>query len=274
MKPSIIPLTSHTPRLRQHVLRSPVARRHANFPPKPSKSQWRCDITNVLWPHFSLQLCKLFPAVLLRYKLATSESRSEKLFPVLHLYYKLATSDSSSEKLFPALHLYYKLATSESSSEKLLPALHLHYELARSESSTYHTIPPMIPLTGDTQRLRQHVSYSPVARRHANALPTKAAQIPMALRYHERTLATLSVHTLEAHISHETANDPAHQPHAAFTPACFALPSGTAPRKHTSHQSRANPNGTATSRTYFGHTSRSSSASSFPHYFFIQTGHF
>ena len=69
----------------------------------------------------------------------------------------------------------------------------------------------MIPLTSDTPRLRQHGSRSPVARRHANALPTKAAQIPMALRYHERTLATRSVHTLEASISHDTANDPAHQ---------------------------------------------------------------
>ena len=47
-------------------------------------------------------------------------------------------------------------------------------------------------------------------------------------------------HTLEAIISYNTANHPAHQRHAAFTPACFALPSGTAPRKRTSHQGRAN----------------------------------
>ena len=54
-------------------------------------------------------------------------------------------------------------------------------------------IPPMIPLTSDSPRLRQpHVSRSPVARRHANAVPTKAAQIPMALRHHERTLATFT----------------------------------------------------------------------------------
>ena len=59
-----------------------------------------------------------------------------------------------------------------------------------------------------------------------------------------------SVHTLEANISHDTANDPTHQRHAAFTPACFALPIGTVPRKRTSRQGRANPNGTATSRTY------------------------
>ena len=61
-------------------------------------------------------------------------------------------------------------------------------------------------------------------------------------------------HILEANISHDTTNDPAHQRHAAFPPACFALPSGTAPRKRTSHQDLANPHGTATSRTYFGRT--------------------
>ena len=46
-----------------------------------------------------------------------------------------------------------------------------------------------------------------------------------------------SAHTLEAILSHDTANQPAHQRHAdaAFTPACFALPSGTAPRKRTFH---------------------------------------
>ena len=32
------------------------------------------------------------------------------------------------------------------------------------------------------------------------------------------------------------SNHPAHQRHAASTPACFALPSCTAPRKRTSHQ--------------------------------------
>ena len=52
----------------------------------------------------------------------------------------------------------------------------------------------------------------------------------------------------------DTINHPAHQRHAAFTPACFALPSGTAPRKHTSHQGRTNPNGAATSRTWCRHT--------------------
>ena len=185
----MIPLTSDTPRLRQHVLRSPVARRHANALPTKAAQM----------------------PMALRHHERTLATRS-----------------------------------------------------VHTLKQTYHTIPPMIPLTSDTPRLRQHVSRSPVARRHANALPTKAAQIPMALRHHERTLATRSVHTLEANISHDTANDPAHQRHAAFTPACFALPSGTAPRKRTSHQGRANPNGTATSRTYFGHTSHSSSDRLFP----------
>ena len=69
--------------------------------------------------------------------------------------------------------------------------------------------PPLIRLTSDTPRLCQYVLRSPVARRRANTLPTEAAQIPMALRRHERNFATRSVHTLEANISHETPNDPA-----------------------------------------------------------------
>ena len=77
----------------------------------------------------------------------------------------------------------------------------------------------------------------------------KAAQIPMALRHHQRRVATRSAQTLEANTSHDTTNHPAQQRHAAFTPACFALPSGTAPRKHNSPPGRTNPHGTATSRT-------------------------
>ena len=71
-----------------------------------------------------------------------------------------------------------------------------------------------------------------------------------------RNFATRSAHTLEANISHDTTNHPAHQRHAAFTPACFALPSGTAPRKRTFHQGRADPNGTATSRMSCRHMVR------------------
>ena len=69
-----------------------------------------------------------------------------------------------------------------------------------------------------------------------------------------RRVATRSAHTLEANMSHDTTNHPAHQRHATFTPACFALPSGTAPSKRTFHQGRANHNGTATSRTSCPHT--------------------
>ena len=109
------------------------------------------------------------------------------------------------------------------------------------QKQSYHTIPPIIPLTSDAPRLHQHVSRSPVARRHANALSTKAAQIRMALRHHEPNIATRSAHTQEAILSHDTANHPAHQRHAALTPACFALPSGTAPRKRTFHRGRVDP---------------------------------
>ena len=149
-----------------------------HFPPRPRKSQWHCDITNVASPH----------------------------------------------------------------------GLPTHLK------QTYHMIPQIIPLTSDTPRLRQRVSRSRLARRHANALSIKAAQIPMAQRHHERRVATRSAQILEANMSHDTANHPAHQRHAPFTPACYALPGGTAPRKHTSHPGRPNPEGTATSRTSRRHT--------------------
>ena len=60
----------------------------------------------------------------------------------------------------------------------------------RNGTATTRTSPQIIPLTSDTPRLRQPVSRSPVACRHANTLPTKAAQIPMALQHNERNFAT------------------------------------------------------------------------------------
>ena len=111
-----------------------------------------------------------------------------------------------------------------------------------TDGPTYYRWPPT------------YYRWPPVARRHANVLSTKAAQIPMALRHHERRVATRSAQTLEANMSHDTTNHPAHQRHAAFTPACFVLPSGTAPRKRAFHQGCASPNGAATSRTSCRHT--------------------
>ena len=121
----------------------------------------------------------------------------------------------------------------------------------KQRKSQWHLIHLIIPLASDTPRLRQRVSHQGPANPNGTAI---------SRTYFGHTVCP---HTRSTHIN--TANDPAHQPHAAFTPVCFALPSGPLPRKHTSHQSRTNPNGTATSRTYFGHTSRSSG--SFPHYF-------
>ena len=110
-----------------------------------------------------------------------------------------------------------------------LPSGTVPHGLPTHWKQSYHTIPPIIPLTSDTSRLRQHVSRSPGARRHTNALSTKAAQIRVALRHHECRVAPRSAHTRSNPISHDTANHPAHQRHAAFTPACFVLPGGTAP---------------------------------------------
>ena len=117
----IIPLTSDTPRLRQHVSRYPVARRHANALP------------------------------------------------------------TKAAQIRVALRHHKRNFTTRSAT---------HYK------QTYHMRPPIIPLTSDTPRLRQRVSRSPVARRHANALPTKAAQVRMALRHRERRVATRSAHIL------------------------------------------------------------------------------
>ena len=75
-------------------------------------------------------------------------------------------------------------------------------------------------------RLHQHVSRSPVARSHANALSTKAAQIRMALRHHKRNFATRSAHTLQVinsnHITRyrQSSRSPATR-HVYTT--CFAL---------------------------------------------------
>ena len=81
---------------------------------------------------------------------------------------------------------------------------------------------------------------------------------------------------LQAIISYDTANHPAHQRHATFTPACLALPSGTAPRKRTFHQDLLHcditnvirhtvcPHTRRNHTTLEANTSESSSATLFP----------
>ena len=73
------------------------------------------------------------------------------------------------------------------------------------------------------------------------------------------TLARRSCGEPQARCSHVTAslmctaNHPAPQRHAAFTPAGVPSPNGMDSRKRTSHRSRAKPHGTATSQTQFDH---------------------
>ena len=55
----------------------------------------------------------------------------------------------------------------------------------------------------------------PVARRHANALAAKAAQIRVVPRRRGRNFAAWPADALEAILSHDTANHPSHQQHAA-----------------------------------------------------------
>ena len=80
------------------------------------------------------------------------------------------------------------------------------------------------------------------------ALPSGTA--PRKRTFHQGTSRRRTVCPDSRSKRHDATNHPAHQRHAAFTPACFALLSGTAPRKHTS---RRNPNGAATSRTSCRH---------------------
>ena len=105
------------------------------------------------------------------------------------------------------------------------------------------------------QRHALYVSRCAGARRHANALSTKAVQIHMALRHHERNFATRSAHTLQAIVSHDTTNHPAHQRHAAFTPAPVA-------RRHAN----ALPTKTSQIRMALRHHERNFATRSAPHY--------
>ena len=71
--------------------------------------------------------------------------------------------------------------------------------------SSIHSCGTLLSLTSRMPRLHRHLSRhasrSPVARRQSNALPTKAAQIRMALRHHERNFATRSKHITRYHQS-------------------------------------------------------------------------
>ena len=101
-----------------------------HFPPRPRKSAWHCDITNVMSPH------------------GPPHTRSK----------------------------------------------HISHDTTNHPAHQRHAA-----------FTHQHVSRSPEARRHANTLPTKAAQIPMALRHHERNFAARSAHTPAKANPHGTA---------------------------------------------------------------------
>ena len=224
--------TPATRRVYASVFRAPQWHRatQTHFPPRPRKSARCCDITDVISPHGLPTHNHTIPSIIP----LTSDT------PRLHHVSRSPVARCHVNAL-PTKAAQIRLALRHHGViwPRFLPT---HYK------QSYHTIPPIFPLTSDTPRLHQRVSCPPVARRHVNTMPAKAAQIRMALRHHGRNLAMRSAHTLQAILSHDTANHPAHQRQAAFTPACFALPSGTAPRKRTCCQGRANPHGTAASR--------------------------
>ena len=130
---------------------------------------------------------------------------------------------------------------------------------ATSPTSRRHTVCP------DTSRrhvIRHHKSSRSPATRRVYASLFRAVEWHSATQTHlpprprksawHCDIARVIRHTVCPHTGsnpNDTANHPAQQRHPAFTPACFALPGGTAPRKRNFHQGRANPHGTATSRT-------------------------
>ena len=148
--------------------------------------QWHCDITNVASPHC---LPRHY-----RSKHVTRYHKSSRSPATRRVYVSLfrapqrhgATQTHSPPR--PRKSQWHCNITNVMSPHGL--PTHL--------KQTYHMIPHITPLTSDTPRLRQPASRSPMAQRHANALSTKAAQIPMALRHHERRVATQSARTLEA----------------------------------------------------------------------------
>ena len=96
-------------------------------------------------------------------------------------------------------------------------------------------------------------SRCPVARRHANTLPTKAAQIPMALRHHEHNFATWST----THKKQTYRAIPPIIPQTSDTPRLrqHVLRSPEARRQANALSTKAaNPNGTVTSRMSCRHT--------------------
>ena len=141
-----------------------------HFPLRPRKSAWRCDIANAISPHG------------LPTHYHPARQRHAAFTPACFaLPSGTPPRKRTSHQSLANPHHERNFATRSTTHKK----------------QTYHTIPQIIPLTSDTLCLHQHVSRSPEARCHANTLTAKAAQIPMALRHHERNFATRSALTLE-----------------------------------------------------------------------------
>ena len=103
-----------------------------------------------------------------------------------------------------------------------------------------HCCETLLSLTSDMPRLHQHVSRSPVARRIPNQGRAKSA-------WHGRNFATRSAtYTRSKHKTYHTIPPIIPPATRRVYTSMFPAPRGMAPRKRTS---RANPHGTAGSRT-------------------------
>ena len=140
-----------------------------HFPTRPRKSAWRCDITNVIrhtfCPHATCN-------PITRYR---QSSRSPATRRVYNSMFRAPQWHGATQTHFPP--------------RPRKSAWHCDI----TNTSFRHTVCPHTTSNHITRY--GHVSRSPVARRHANALPAKTSQIRMALRHHERN----SPHVLPTH---------------------------------------------------------------------------
>ena len=178
--PRIIPLNSDTPRLHTHMFRAPQwhSATHTHFPPRSCKSAWHGDITDVLSRH------RVSQTESKRITCYHKSSRSPATRRVYTPMFRAPQWHGATQRHFPP-------RPRKSAWHGDITDVLSRHRVPRTQSkriTCYHKS----SRSPATRRVYTHtrVSRSPVARRHANTLSTKAAQIRLARRHHERNFAT------------------------------------------------------------------------------------
>ena len=190
--PPIIPLTSDTPRLHQHVSRFFFQWHGAtqtHFPPRPRKSTWRCDITDVI-RHTVCPHTRSNPVT--RYRQSSRSPATRRVY----------TSMFRAPQWHGATRTHFPPRSRKSAWHCDITDVFSPHGLPTHYRQSYHTIPPIIPLTSDTPRLRQHVSrfqWHGAMQTHFPPRPRKSAwrcDITNVIRH------TVFPRTRSNHISH------------------------------------------------------------------------